>query len=237
MVAFPAHEPAFEDLTARARIRDAALRMFAERGIDGATIRDIAKAAGVSAGLVRHHFGSKEALRDVCDAHALDRLMRIKEQLILDGQLGNPGFMISAHPTMLQFIQYLARSMVDGSASAAAMFDQMVDLAEKWLEEHPTFRPVDPRAYAAVLVATSMGPLMVRDQLSRALGADILSPAGHLRMTRGTIDLHSHSLLDPETAAQAHATIGQLQADLPTRAANRAAHPKESDTDDRGDPN
>ena len=71
---------AFEDLTARARIRDAALRLFGDRGTDGTTIRDIAATAGVSGGLVRHHFGSKEGLRDACDAYALDSLMRLKEQ-------------------------------------------------------------------------------------------------------------------------------------------------------------
>ena len=51
MVTNTAGERSAEDLTARARIRDAALRLFAERGTDGATIRDIAKAAGVSGGL------------------------------------------------------------------------------------------------------------------------------------------------------------------------------------------
>jgi hypothetical protein len=35
---------AYEDLTARARIRDAALLQFAERGVKGATIRSIAEA-------------------------------------------------------------------------------------------------------------------------------------------------------------------------------------------------
>ncbi len=55
--------PAAEDLTARARIRDAALAQFAEYGFDRATVRGIAGAAGVSPGLVRHHFGSKNGLR------------------------------------------------------------------------------------------------------------------------------------------------------------------------------
>jgi len=50
------------DLTARARIREAAIELFADRGIEGATIRDIAEKAGVSSGLLRHHFGSKEGL-------------------------------------------------------------------------------------------------------------------------------------------------------------------------------
>ena len=56
-----------DDLTARARIRDAALHEFGEKGYDGATIRGIAARAGVSSGLLRHHFGSKQELRDACD--------------------------------------------------------------------------------------------------------------------------------------------------------------------------
>jgi AcrR family transcriptional regulator len=195
--AHPVGDPAFEDLTARARIRDAALRLFAERGIDAATIRDIAKAAGVSAGLVRHHFGSKEALRDACDSYALDRLMRIKEQAVLDGQLADPGFMSAVHPTVLALYRYLARALLDGSPAAASMFDDMVELAEQWLARHHPGQSTDPRAYAAVLVAMQIGMLGMHDHLSRALGADILSPEGHLRMSRGTVDLHSHALLSP----------------------------------------
>jgi len=67
---------AYEDLTARARIRDAALWHFAEEGFSRATIRDIAATAGVSPGLVRHHFGSKEGLRDACDEAVSQRLRR-----------------------------------------------------------------------------------------------------------------------------------------------------------------
>jgi len=219
MAEHPVGGPAFEDLTARARIRDAALRLFAERGVDGATIRDIAKAAGVSAGLVRHHFGSKEALRDACDSYALDRLMRIKEQAILEGQMADQGFLPAVHPTVVSLYRYLARAMLDGSSAAASMFDDMVELTEQWLNRHHPGQSTDPRAHAAVLVAMQVGMLGMHDHLSRALGADILSPEGHLRMTRGTVDLHSHALLSPDQAAQAHAGLDQLQAHRPATAA------------------
>jgi TetR/AcrR family transcriptional regulator, regulator of cefoperazone and chloramphenicol sensitivity len=204
-------DPAFEDLTARARIRDAAMRLFAERGIDGATVRDIAKAAGVSAGLVRHHFGSKEALRDACDEHALDRLMRIKEAAILDGQAANPAFLPSVHPTVLLLNRYLARSMVDGSAAASALFDQFVDLAEDWITKHNPDVTSDPRAFAALLVAMQLGPIVYQHNLSRVLGVDILSREGHVRMMRAMFDIHTNSLVSPELAAQARAAYDRLE--------------------------
>ena len=44
------------------RIKDAATRLFSERGYGGTTIRDIENAAAVNRGLVNHHFGTKEKL-------------------------------------------------------------------------------------------------------------------------------------------------------------------------------
>jgi TetR/AcrR family transcriptional regulator, regulator of cefoperazone and chloramphenicol sensitivity len=215
----PVGDRAHEDLTARARIRDAALHLFAERGIEGATIRDIAKAAGVSAGLVRHHFGSKDELRDACDTFALDLAMRIKERAVLEGQMADPGFMPSVHPTVLLVYRYFARAMVDGSRAAASMFDHMVELSEQWLARHNPGQSADPRAYAAVLVAMQLGLLVMHDHLSRALEADVLGPAGHVRMSKAMVDIHSHALLSPDLAAQAHAAYDQLQAHRPTTAA------------------
>lgn len=44
----------------REAILDAARRQFAERGYDGASVRGIARAAGVDPALVHHYFGTKE---------------------------------------------------------------------------------------------------------------------------------------------------------------------------------
>jgi AcrR family transcriptional regulator len=215
VVANAAGERSAEDLTARARIRDAALRLFAERGLDGTTIRDIAKEAGVSGGLIRHHFGSKDDLRAACDSYALDQLMRIKEQAVLDGQLANPAFMSAAHPTVLLTYRYLARSLVDGSPAAESMFDEMVELCEAWLAQHNPGQMADPRGYSAALVAMQSGLLMMHGQLSRWLGADIFTAEGHLRLAGALIDFYSQPLLSPELAEQARATVRQLQAGQP----------------------
>jgi AcrR family transcriptional regulator len=211
--------PAFEDLTARARIRDTAIRLFAERGSDGTTIRDITLAAGVSPGLLRHHFGSKEELREVCDAYVLDRLVKIKEELVVEGRMASPGFLPSVHPTILQFYKYVTRALLDGSPRAAAMFDDMVTLTEQWIGKNAPEVTADHRAFAAVLVGMQSGMLAMHEHVSRALGADVFSTDGHVRMTGALADFYSHPLLDPEFAAKARGAMAPLRAPHPPSAA------------------
>ena len=57
------------DLTAKALIRDEALRLFAVEGPGAVSLRRVAAAAGVSPGLVIHHYGSRQGLREAVDAH------------------------------------------------------------------------------------------------------------------------------------------------------------------------
>jgi AcrR family transcriptional regulator len=55
----------------RAQLLDAALVLFAERGVRGTTIREIAATVGVTEGLIYHYFPSKVALvRAVVDRHS-----------------------------------------------------------------------------------------------------------------------------------------------------------------------
>jgi len=211
--------PAFEDLTARARIRDAAIRIFAERGTDGTTIRDITQAAGVSPGLLRHHFGSKEALREACDLHVLDRIVEIKEELVVKGRMASPGFLPSIHPTILLFYKYVTRALLDGSPRAAALFDDMVTLTEQWISKNAPDVTGDHRAYAAVLVGMQSGLLAMHDHVSRALGVDVFTAGGHLRMAGALADFYAHPLLDPEFAAQARRAMAPMRATNPPTAA------------------
>ena len=206
-----AGEPGFDDLTAKARLRDDALKLFVERGIEATSVRDIARAAGVSAGLIRHHFGSKEQLRAACDAYALQQVVQLKEQAVLGGRLSDVGFMSSIHPRMLVFRQYFARSLLDGSPTADAMLQKMMSVSADWLEEHNKDQASDPLAFAALIVSMEIGTLVMRQQLSRVLGADIVEPEGQVRLARAKVELYSKPLLAPDVAAAALATIDQLE--------------------------
>ncbi|MGI5330021.1 TetR/AcrR family transcriptional regulator [Actinomadura nitritigenes] len=206
--------PAPEDLTARARIRDAALEMFAEHGMKGATFRGIAEAAGVSVGLVQHHFGSKQELREACDAYALDTIHRLSAEKI-DG-IGDPGFLAKAMRIDLPVRRYLARALVDGSPAAARVFDDLVGTTERYFAEPlpPGINApatADVHAYSAALVAMTFGMEVLHEHLSRTLGVDTFTPEGSLRLRRALFDVFDDRLLSPELAARARAAMHEYE--------------------------
>jgi AcrR family transcriptional regulator len=206
-----AHGPAFEDLTARARIRQAALAQFAEHGFERTTIRGIAAAAGVSPGLVRHHFGSKQALRDAVDAHVLQEIRRISDEIMEDGERGNLAPSAASRQAMRPFQGYLVRALMDGSTTIAKMFDQMVDSGEQWFARADEDRAdppfADRRTRAAVFTAMALGVPLLHEHLSRVLGVDTFSRDGDRRVALALLDIYSHALMSPELAATARAGL------------------------------
>lgn len=164
------------DLTARARIRDAALHRFATDGF-GAPIRAIAADAGVSPALVLHHFGSKDGLRRACDEHVRRLIVEAKEP-IFRPKVGRP----PARADILALLGdterfgvptlYLLRAFQAGGELARDMFAQLVELTERALVESVaagTVRPsLDDAARARYLVVLSLGALVVDQALNPA---------------------------------------------------------------------
>ncbi|WP_020574702.1 TetR/AcrR family transcriptional regulator [Actinopolymorpha alba] len=188
----PSRNRSVDDLTARARIRDAALLQFAEHGIRGATIRGIAAEAGVSAALVQHHFGSKERLREACDAYVLEFVQRHAKEGIDEKGLGDPAFLAAIYQSAPPVVRYLARVMVDDPESATELFDHMVDLTEEYLTklaDDGHAQHSDPRALAAVFVAMRLGVLAFHAHVSRALGSDSLTPETVPRLVQAFLEI------------------------------------------------
>src|SRR5664279_4070686 len=168
-------EPAFEDLTGRARIREAAIRLFAEHGVEETAILDVAKQAGVSGGLIRHHFGSKDGLRVACDTYVLTELGRFKLEALEKGK-ADPEFLVTFDARQVLLRRYFGRAMIDGSPAAASRFDDIVDEFEQWFIDQPGLDVADARACAAVMTGMTIGVLAMQDHIARALGEDPLSP-------------------------------------------------------------
>jgi AcrR family transcriptional regulator len=205
----PASEPAFEDLTARARIRQAALAQFTEHGYERTTIRGVAAAAGVSPGLVRHHFGSKQGLRDAIDAHVMIEVLRLNDELKEDSERGDLRRTILSREEVRPYQGYLLRALMEGSPTMAMLFDSMISLSEEWVvlaDQRRTDEPfTDTRTRAVVLTALGLAVPLLHEHISRALGVDTLSDEGDRLVAMALLDIYSHTLITPELAALARA--------------------------------
>lgn len=178
------------DLTARARIRDAALARFGADGIAGTSVRAVAADAGVSPALVVHHFGSKEGLRQACDDYVLAGIRS-------GGEAGTDALgevLQAATPVR----RYLARALLDGTAAASALFDEIVERTQEWLasgEAEGWVRPAsDARARAVTYVSWLLAPLVLGEQVGRLLGGDPAETATAVRSARAGLEMLTNGL-------------------------------------------
>ena len=201
---------AFEDLSARARIREAALEHFARDGYDRATIRAIAKTAGVSPGLLRHHYGSKDDLREACDHYVFEMIHRINAELLAD-----PGASAQLRETSRPSGYYVARSLADESPTVGPIFDELVTMTEAWLARADDSRAdtptVDRRVRAALITAMKFGIPLLHEHLSRVLGTDVFGPEGERLTALALLDIYSHALIDENVATSAAAGYEEPQ--------------------------
>ena len=152
-----------DDLTARARIRDSGIRCFGVHGF-GASVRTIAAEAGVSPGLVLHHFGSKDGLRAACDEHVL-RMIREGETDAFAGS--GPMDLLGQLASIDQYaplVGYLVQALLAGGDLAATLLARLTTDAEGYLAQAVAvghMRPSrDPAARAAFLVDVGVGAVL-----------------------------------------------------------------------------
>lgn len=168
-----------DDRTTKARIRDSAIECFAEYGVADTTARKVATAAGVSAGLVLHHFKSMEGLRIACDEHVAAVIRHYKDETL------SAGPQLDLFAALRDFdsgpmIGYLARVLTDDSAVVAKLVDNMVSDAEVYMEhgvESGMLQPTDdPRSRATVVALWFLGALVMHRHMKRLLGIDLTDP-------------------------------------------------------------
>lgn len=197
-----------DDRTARARIRDEALRLFGDRGPDAVTVRDIAAAAEVSPALVVRHYGSKDGLRDAVDDH----VARIFEVIL--GRVSDPGgadgpFDPAALPTLAEVVAehlpadsaipaYLGRMLLAGGPVGAALFRRLHVLSRQALADLSkaglAAEGADPAVRAAFLLVNDLAVLILRARLVDVLGIDPLSAAGMHRWGAEVLSIYRGGL-------------------------------------------
>jgi AcrR family transcriptional regulator len=153
----------------REQLLDIGRRLFAERGLDGTSIEEIAAQAGVSKPVVYEHFGGKEGLYAVVVDREVERFLTMATRL-LDGEDTMAKFEIAA-VQLLRYIQensdgfrILVRDSnpTSGSGTFASLISDIASQVEYILGDVLKGRGYDPKlapVYAQMLVGmvTSAG--------------------------------------------------------------------------------
>ncbi|MEB3981220.1 TetR family transcriptional regulator [Mycobacterium sp. 663a-19] len=156
------------DLTAAARIRDAAIEQFGRHGFD-IGLRAIAEAAGVSAALVIHHFGSKDGLRKACDDFIAEEVRSGKTEAMRSTDPATWFGQLAEIESYAPLMAYLVRSMQTGGDLAKTLWQKMIDDAEQYLDDGVRtglLKPSrDPHARAKYLSITGGGGFLLYLQM------------------------------------------------------------------------
>jgi AcrR family transcriptional regulator len=190
-----------EDLTAQARIRNAALELFAARGVKATTIRDVARRAGVSHGLVQHHFKTKDGLRKAVDKFVLDDARwtitdlpePIEERAAEFAK--RMGEVVGERPAALL---YLARSASDGDKLGLETFREMLDFGVPQLrhmqQAGQLHEGLDLEWSVLQLLLFNLSSMLFEPAVSHALGESILTGEGRQRWNAAATSLFTRGL-------------------------------------------
>lgn len=190
------------DLTAKARMRETALVLFAEGGIAATSLRAIAGAAGVSPGLVVHHFGSKDGLRRAVDEIVVKRITLTLSEVAIDGSGAE---LIDQRAEVLTrvlrsqpaLLQYIARALGEDTEAGREFFHRLFLAArtDRALEEAGAIRgDSDPFWRALQQLVLIVGPLLLRPFVERELGGSLFESENFEHWMRANADLLKRGL-------------------------------------------
>mgnify|MGYP001404386541 CR=1 FL=1 len=199
-----------DDRTARARIRDEALRLFAERGPDAVTVRDIATAAAVSPALVVRHYASKDGLRSAVDDYVASVFEVLLAQVVEPARGGalDPDVLPSLAelvaaqlPTGSPVPGYLGRLLLTGGPVGSALFARLHvaarDALTALVRTGAAIPGTDPAVRAAFLLVNDLAVVILRDRLREVLGIDPLSDTGLRRWGAEVLAIYGGGLAAP----------------------------------------
>jgi len=192
-----------QDLTGRARIREAALELFASRGVAATSVRSITDSAGVSPGLIRHHFGSKEGLRQAVDVEVIALL----GDALQTGPTLPPRELVRwANDAVARVMgsrpevrNYLRRSLLEAGESSRYLFARLLALAQSTMEQFENAGALrlesDPlwRPYQVLFLI--LGPLFLEPFIAEELGDEVFGESVVERRSAANLALLTQGIL------------------------------------------
>lgn len=185
----------------RDRLLLVAMRLFAEKGFDGVTVRDISSAADVSVGLINHHFESKEGLRHAVDEYFIQRTgAAIERAIAATGDLDPDQFgeyerqwIIKYADEWPDFVAYMRRAIMDASPWGETLFRRYFDSIRAMIDRFDAsgrLAPETDRLWLPLIwLFVLMGPLMLDPYIKTMLGKSSYDPEMWARFQRAATSM------------------------------------------------
>ena len=194
-----------EERSSVERIRNAALKSSATYGTSTTSLRAVAAAAGVSVGLVQHHFGTKAGLVKAVDDHVLGLVIAAIAPPLAEppadsiAEMGSRVTRIVAEQP--DIVDYLGRALIYGSPLGTTIFDTLAGLGmARWNKrnERGETRPEVDLTWAALnALVLPLGTLILRGHIERHLPERFSSPASLERWQESVNTLLRDGLFRP----------------------------------------
>jgi AcrR family transcriptional regulator len=161
----------------------AGMALFAQRGFAGTGLRDIAAQAGVSLGLVRTHFGSKDGLRAAIDAYVLEEIKVLYAAVIehsakeaLERAVEDAVEWITRERDALM---YARMALMEKTPGSQALFDQLLAIMRNFVDlnaKRGLLQPNIDQEWAAIyMLFDFIGPAIIEPFAKSAFGKSMYS--------------------------------------------------------------
>ena len=161
-----------------------AIKLFAEKGFSAVDLREISKDAGVTVGLIRHYFDSKDGLIDAAIANVTEQLQAVfgKVTADIDASSGQAfiDLMSQRHTEilypryeLLQFLKHLAVELPDQSRPIFKSYYNHLNSEIRELECRWGLSPkIDPSWLTFTLMFIQLGPVFLSEQIKSVMDFD-----------------------------------------------------------------
>lgn len=182
------------------------VELFSEKGFNSVSVRDITSAAGVSPGLLIHHFKSKEAFIKACIDEVFGEVLSFKTEpnpLDMNTQLNkwksNPEF----YKTPLKFFKAV---MSSNSEYSKQLFELILDGSRKVLEDGVknglVKKPSDLEMTNLVLAVNSLGTILLSDYIRDQLGGEFTDPEYAQGFMQANLEIYTNGVYAPQTTGE-----------------------------------
>lgn len=174
-----------EAVSAVQRIRHAALKSFATQGTSATSMRAVAASAGVSLGLVQHHFSTKAGLIQAVDDYVLAVVIGQITQPVPDttsdsvAEIGDRVTRMIAD--LPDITDYVGRALIEGRPVGHMIFDALLNSGTaRWIrrsERGETRDDIDVTWASINSLVLALGTFILRGHIERHLPESFTTPA------------------------------------------------------------